>query len=55
MGVVDGDTDYAARLLERAQDEVATGIDQLFDRLLAVPADPRGRRRASLSHCEIKG
>ena len=55
MGVVDGDTDYAARLLERAQDEVATGIDQLFDRLLAVPADPRGRLYEAMRHAAIAG
>ena len=43
MTLVEGDSGQTSRLLATAQDEVATGIDALFDRLLAVPADPRAR------------
>jgi len=42
-------------LLGAAQDEVAAGIDALFDRLIAVPADPRGQLYAAMRHAAIGG
>ena len=42
-------------MLRTAQDEVAGGIDQLFDRLLAVPADPRKQLYEAMRHAAIAG
>ena len=55
MVLADGDTGQAAPLLERAQQEVAAGIDRLFDHLLAVPADPRARLYEAMRHAAIAG
>ena len=55
MALADGDTTQAAHLLPAAQEEVAAGIDALFDRLLAVPADPRARLYDAMRHAAIAG
>ena len=55
MTLADGDTTQAAHLLPAAQEEVAAGIDALFDRLLAIPADPRARLYEAMRHAAIGG
>ncbi|WP_414713072.1 polyprenyl synthetase family protein [Sphingopyxis sp.] len=55
MALADGDTTQAAHLLPAAQEEVAAGIDALFDRLLAIPADPRARLYEAMRHAAIAG
>ncbi|HEX2811505.1 MAG TPA: farnesyl diphosphate synthase [Sphingopyxis sp.] len=42
-------------MLPAAQEEVAAGIDALFDRLLAIPADPRARLYEAMRHAAIAG
>jgi len=53
--LVEGDAASEAALLHVAQEEVALGIDRLFDQLLAVPADPRGRLYQAMRHAAIGG
>ena len=53
---IDGDDPAAfARLVGAAQEEVAAGIDRLFDHLLTVPADPRARLYEAMRHAAIAG
>nr|WP_221235046.1 farnesyl diphosphate synthase [Sphingopyxis panaciterrulae] len=42
-------------MLRAAQEEVALGIDRLFDQWLALPADPRGRLYQAMRHAAIGG
>ena len=42
-------------LLRNALVDVAAGIDALFDRLLAVPQDPRARLYEAMRHAAIGG
>jgi farnesyl diphosphate synthase len=42
-------------LLRTAQEEVAAGIDHLFDQLLPVPSDPRARLYEAMRHAAIGG
>jgi len=52
--LVESDAKEAA-LLRAAQEEVALGIDRLFDQWLALPADPRGRLYQAMRHAAIGG
>jgi len=53
--LVEGDAATEALLLRAAQEEVALGIDRLFDQWLALPADPRGRLYQAMRHAAIGG
>lgn len=44
-----------APLLRAAQEEVAAGIDRLFDQLLGVPSDARGPLYEAMRHAAIGG
>ena len=55
MTIVEGDIGQTAELLATAQDEVMAGIDALFDRLLAVPADPRAQLYEAMRYAAIAG
>ena len=41
--------------LKTAMDRVSADIDQMFDRLLAVPQDPRARLYEAMRHAAIGG
>ena len=49
------DAARGALLLRAAQADVAVGIDELFDRLLAVPPDPRAPLYEAMRHAAIAG
>ncbi|SKB70650.1 farnesyl-diphosphate synthase [Sphingopyxis flava] len=52
---VEGGSAADASLVHAAQAEVTAGIDRLFDRLLAVPSDPRGPLYEAMRHAAIGG
>lgn len=52
---IDEDGSPAALLLHAAQTEVADGVDALFDRLLAIPDDPRAPLYRAMRHAAIAG
>ena len=51
----DSDVSVVPLVLKTAMDRIAVDIDQMFDRLLAVPADPRGRLYEAMRHAAIGG
>jgi len=53
--LVEGGTEGDALIVRAAQAEVADGIDGLFDRLLAIPTDPRGLLYEAMRHAAIGG
>ena len=55
MAFVDDDVSRGTQLLLSTQAEVALGIDQLFDRLLTIPADPRGPLYEAMRHAAVAG
>lgn len=55
MASAGGDNARGAALLRATQAEVAEGIDALFDKLLAVPADPRGPLYEAMRYAAIAG
>ncbi|MBL0769951.1 polyprenyl synthetase family protein [Sphingopyxis sp. XHP0097] len=52
---IDGETASAAMRVRAAQADVAAGVDELFERWLAVPADPRARLYEAMRHAAIAG
>ncbi|WP_227339966.1 polyprenyl synthetase family protein [Sphingopyxis sp. P8] len=52
---IDGETASAAMRVRAAQADVAAGVDDLFERWLAVPADPRARLYEAMRHAAIAG
>lgn len=55
MAVAEGEIDTGADLVHAAQADVADAIDRLFDQLLPVPDDPRGRLYEAMRHAAIGG
>lgn len=55
MALVDDEVSRGRQLLLSTQNEVATGIDTLFDQLLAVPSDPRGPLYEAMRHAAVAG
>ncbi|MBJ7500841.1 MAG: polyprenyl synthetase family protein [Sphingopyxis sp.] len=55
MALVDNEVSRGTQLLLSTQAEVATGIDRLFDKLLAVPSDPRGPLYEAMRHAAVAG
>lgn len=55
MALAGNDMRISADFLRDAQADVATGIDALFDRLLAIPDDPRARLYQAMRHAAIGG
>ncbi len=55
MAVAEGEIDSGAALVHAAQADVADAIDRLFDQLLPVPDDPRGRLYEAMRHAAIGG
>ena len=55
MASAGGDNARGAALLRATQAEVAEGIDALFDKLLAVPADPRGPLYEAMRYAALAG
>ena len=55
MAFVDDDVSRGTQLLLSTQAEVVAGIDQLFDRLLTIPADPRGPLYEAMRHAAVAG
>jgi len=53
--LVEGGTGADASLVRAAQADVVAGIDGLFDRLLAIPPDPRGPLYEAMRHAAIGG
>jgi farnesyl diphosphate synthase len=51
----DSDVSVVPLVLKTAMDRIAVDIDQMFDRVLAVPADPRGRLYEAMRHAAIGG
>ena len=55
MTLVDSEISRERQLLLSTQNEVAAGIDTLFDQLLAVPSDPRGPLYEAMRHAAVAG
>ena len=55
MTFVEDEVSRGTQLLLSTQAEVAAGIDQLFDTLLTVPADPRGPLYEAMRHAAVAG
>ncbi len=55
MAVAGEEIDTGADLVHAAQADVADAIDRLFDQLLPVPDDPRGRLYEAMRHAAIGG
>jgi len=55
VAVAEGEIDSGAALVHAAQADVADAIDRLFDQLLPVPDDPRGRLYEAMRHAAIGG
>ncbi|ENY83104.1 polyprenyl synthetase [Sphingopyxis sp. MC1] len=55
MALAEGAMQNSSDLLRNALVDVAAGIDALFDRLLAVPQDPRARLYEAMRHAAIGG
>jgi farnesyl diphosphate synthase len=55
MTFAEDEVSRGTQLLLSTQAEVAAGIDQLFDTLLTVPADPRGPLYEAMRHAAVAG
>jgi farnesyl diphosphate synthase len=55
VAVAGEEIDTGADLVHAAQADVADAIDRLFDQLLPVPDDPRGRLYEAMRHAAIGG
>lgn len=55
MAVAGEEIDTGTDLVHAAQADVADAIDRLFDQLLPVPDDPRGRLYEAMRHAAIGG
>ena len=53
--LVEDDPAKAALLLRAAQADIASGIDEIFDQLLAIPADPRSTLYEAMRYAAIGG
>lgn len=51
----DSDVSVVPLVLKTAMDRIAVDIDQMFDRVLAVPADPRRQLYEAMRHAAIGG
>ncbi|MDO9362421.1 MAG: polyprenyl synthetase family protein [Sphingopyxis sp.] len=55
MTFAEDEVSRGTQLLLSTQAEVAAGIDQLFDTLLTIPADPRGPLYEAMRHAAVAG